>query len=188
VWWGEVVKKSYSPQPLIVASNCVEFGRYARKWASKRGRSRPETIYFLGFTLYCTRNQKGDFRVGLRTEKPDCDKRCRICRSKFGGGGTATGPSDGGALLAQNAEHPQPEGRDLVEDLSSDKERYPLLRPKLYLPSCGAASYRRAVSQLLTSAVREIRTLRSVGAGVGDRPGDPVRSAMVVPTATSSTG
>ena len=30
------------------------------------------------------------------------------------------------------------------------------------------------MSQLLTSAVREIRTLRSVGAGVGDRPGDPV--------------
>ncbi len=47
----------------------VEFGRFARKWASKRGRKRPETIYFLGFTLYCTRNRKGNFRVGLRTEK-----------------------------------------------------------------------------------------------------------------------
>ena len=47
----------------------VEFGRFAQKWASKRGRKRPETIYFLGFTLYCTRNQKGNFRVGLRTEK-----------------------------------------------------------------------------------------------------------------------
>ena len=32
-------------------------------------RKRPETIYFLGFTLYCTRNQKGNFKVGLRTEK-----------------------------------------------------------------------------------------------------------------------
>jgi len=47
----------------------VEFGRFAQKWASKRGRKRPETIYFLGFTLYCTRNRKGNFRVGLRTEK-----------------------------------------------------------------------------------------------------------------------
>lgn len=47
----------------------VEFGRFADKYASKRGRKRPETIYFLGFTLYCTRNQKGNFRVGLRTEK-----------------------------------------------------------------------------------------------------------------------
>jgi RNA-directed DNA polymerase len=45
----------------------VEFGRYAQRHARKRGR-RPETIYFLGFTLYCTRNQKGHFKVGLRTE------------------------------------------------------------------------------------------------------------------------
>ncbi len=29
----------------------VEFGRYAQKWASKRGRKRPETIYFLGFSV-----------------------------------------------------------------------------------------------------------------------------------------
>ena len=29
----------------------VEFGRYAQKHAGKRGRKRPETIYFLGFTL-----------------------------------------------------------------------------------------------------------------------------------------
>jgi hypothetical protein len=41
----------------------------ARRHASKRGRKRPETIYFLGFTLYCARNRKGNFRVGLRTEK-----------------------------------------------------------------------------------------------------------------------
>jgi RNA-directed DNA polymerase len=47
----------------------VEFGRYAQRHAGKRGRQRPETIYFLGFTLYCTRNQKGKFRVGLRTER-----------------------------------------------------------------------------------------------------------------------
>jgi RNA-directed DNA polymerase len=47
----------------------VEFGRFAQKHASKRGRRRPETIYLLGFTLYCTRNQKGNFRVGMRTEK-----------------------------------------------------------------------------------------------------------------------
>ena len=47
----------------------VEFGRFAQKHASKRGRKRPETIYFLGFTLYCTCNRKGNFRLGLRTEK-----------------------------------------------------------------------------------------------------------------------
>jgi len=47
----------------------VEFGRYAQRHAGKHGRKRPETIYFLGFTLYCTRNRKGNFRIGMRTEK-----------------------------------------------------------------------------------------------------------------------
>jgi RNA-directed DNA polymerase len=47
----------------------VEFGRFAQTHAGKRGRKRPETIYFLGFTLYCTRNRKGNFKVGFRTEK-----------------------------------------------------------------------------------------------------------------------
>lgn len=39
------------------------------KTRGKRGRNRPETIYFLGLTLYCTRNQRGNFKVGMRTEK-----------------------------------------------------------------------------------------------------------------------
>jgi RNA-directed DNA polymerase len=47
----------------------VEFGRFAQRHAGKHGRKRPETIYFLGFTLYCTRNLKGNFRIGLRTER-----------------------------------------------------------------------------------------------------------------------
>lgn len=47
----------------------VEFGRFAQRHASKKGRRRPETIAFLGFTLYCTQNQKGKFKVGLGTEK-----------------------------------------------------------------------------------------------------------------------
>ena len=47
----------------------VEFGRFAQRHAGKRDRTRPETIYFLGLTLYCTRNRKGNFKVGMRTEK-----------------------------------------------------------------------------------------------------------------------
>src|ERR1700749_159826 len=47
----------------------VEFGRFAQRHASKHGRKRPETIYFLGFTLYCARNRKGNFKIGMRTEK-----------------------------------------------------------------------------------------------------------------------
>jgi group II intron reverse transcriptase/maturase len=47
----------------------VEFGRFAQRHAGKHGRKRPETIYFLGLTLYCTCNRKGNFKVGMRTEK-----------------------------------------------------------------------------------------------------------------------
>jgi RNA-directed DNA polymerase len=47
----------------------VAFGRFAQGHACSSKRGRPETIYFLGFTLYCTQNQKGNFRVGVRTEK-----------------------------------------------------------------------------------------------------------------------
>lgn len=47
----------------------VEFGRFAERHANKRGRKRPETIYFLGFTFYCARNRSGNFKVGIRTEK-----------------------------------------------------------------------------------------------------------------------
>lgn len=57
----------------------VEFGRFAQRQAQKRGRKRPETIYFLGFTLYCTRNRQGNFRVGLRPEK----SRYRRSLSRF---------------------------------------------------------------------------------------------------------
>ena len=55
------------PEPT--KTKLVEFGRYAQRDVVRRGRKRPETIYFLGMTLYCTRNRKGNFRVGLRTEK-----------------------------------------------------------------------------------------------------------------------
>jgi group II intron reverse transcriptase/maturase len=47
----------------------VEFGRFAQREASRWERKRPETIYFLGFTLYCTRSRAGRFQVGVRTEK-----------------------------------------------------------------------------------------------------------------------
>ena len=47
----------------------VEFGRFAQRHAAKHGRKRPETIYLLGFTLYCTRNLKGNFKIGMRAEK-----------------------------------------------------------------------------------------------------------------------
>ena len=135
----------------------------ARRHASKRGRKRPETIYFLGFTLYCTRNRKGNFRVGLRTEKSrlrralmrlqDQMRRMRhlsirkqteclnqMLRGHYAYYGIA------GNIRALQRVHRAVE-RDWRKMLSSRswhgqvwwkqfqqiKERFPLVRPKLYL-------------------------------------------------------
>jgi RNA-directed DNA polymerase len=140
----------------------VEFGRFAQRHASKRGRKRPETIYFLGFTLYCTRNRKGNFRVGLRTEKSrlrrvlmrlqDQMRRMRhlspganrlpqsnaprllcVLRHRREYTGVAAGPSGRGTLLAQGAKQPE-QGQVWWKQFQQIKERFPLLRPKLYLP------------------------------------------------------
>jgi len=53
----------------------LEFGRFAWRHAPKRGRRRPGTVSFLGFTHYCTHNRQGNFMVGRRTEK----SRLRRC-------------------------------------------------------------------------------------------------------------
>jgi len=142
----------------------VEFGRFAQRHASKRGRNRPQTIYFLGFTLYCTRNRKGNFRVGLRTEKSrlrrslmrlqDQMRRMRhmsireqagalnqMLRGHYAYYGIA------GNIRALQRVHRAVErywritlssrswkGQVLWKQFQQIKERFPLVRPKLYLP------------------------------------------------------
>lgn len=56
----------------------VAFGRFAERHAKRQGK-RQETFTFLGFTLYCTRNRQGNFRVGWRTDKA----RLRRSLAKF---------------------------------------------------------------------------------------------------------
>ncbi|MBZ9632861.1 group II intron reverse transcriptase/maturase [Clostridium sp. FP1] len=46
----------------------VEFGRFSSKHAKEKGK-KMETLYFLGFTHFCTRNRSGNFMVGRKTEK-----------------------------------------------------------------------------------------------------------------------
>src|ERR1700674_812602 len=164
----------------------VEFGRFAAKYASKRGRQRPETIYFLGFTLYCTRNRKGNFRVGVRTEKSrlrralshaqDLMRRMRhlpireqvdhlnhVLRGHYAYYGIA------GNIRALQRVHRAVERywRKMLSSRSLKgevrwtafhrvKERFPLLRPKLYLPyrelqlsrRCDAPSDERSAGKL----------------------------------------
>lgn len=71
VRFHEVLKKRLMKFSLELEPNktgLVEFGRFASKHAKQKGK-KLETIYFLGFTHYCTRNRKGNFMVGRKTEK-----------------------------------------------------------------------------------------------------------------------
>ena len=47
----------------------IALGRFALRDAEQAGRRKPDTLYFLGFTHYCTRNQQGGFMIGRKTEK-----------------------------------------------------------------------------------------------------------------------
>jgi group II intron reverse transcriptase/maturase len=67
VWRKRLEKCGLALEPN--KTKLAAFGRFAQRDAGKCGRKRPETIDFLGFTLYCTQNLKGGFKVGMRTEK-----------------------------------------------------------------------------------------------------------------------
>jgi hypothetical protein len=47
----------------------IEFGRFARQNRKMKGKKKPETFNFLGFTFYCGKNSKGNFKVGIKTER-----------------------------------------------------------------------------------------------------------------------
>ncbi len=49
-------------------TRCIEFGRFAREDASKRG-EKPKEFTFLGFTHYCGKTKKGYFKVKRRTSR-----------------------------------------------------------------------------------------------------------------------
>jgi len=67
----EVLEKRLAKFSLTLEpkkTRLIEFGRFAVRNAKSRG-EKPDTLYFLGFTHYCTTSRKGRFRVGRRTEK-----------------------------------------------------------------------------------------------------------------------
>jgi RNA-directed DNA polymerase len=49
-------------------TRCLEFGRFARQNARKRGK-KPEEFTFLGFTHYCGSTRNGHFKVKRRTSR-----------------------------------------------------------------------------------------------------------------------
>jgi hypothetical protein len=67
----EVLGKRLAKFSLTLEPNktrLIEFGRFAERNAKVKGK-KPETLYFLGFTHYCTTSRKGKFKVGRKTEK-----------------------------------------------------------------------------------------------------------------------
>ncbi len=51
----------------------IEFGRFARENQTKRGKRKPETFDFLGFTHYCSQTQDGRFMVKVETSSKKLD-------------------------------------------------------------------------------------------------------------------
>ena len=52
----------------VEKTNCIEFGRFAREDAYKRG-EKPAEFTFLGFTHYCGKTREGYFKVKRRTSR-----------------------------------------------------------------------------------------------------------------------
>ena len=46
----------------------IEFGKYARENAERKGK-KPDSFDFLGFTHFCDKSRKGNFKVGRKTRR-----------------------------------------------------------------------------------------------------------------------
>ncbi len=57
-------------------SRNISFGRFERENARKQSR-RPNTFDFLGFTHYCDRSRKGNFKVGRKTSRKKYTAKCK---------------------------------------------------------------------------------------------------------------
>jgi group II intron reverse transcriptase/maturase len=60
-------------------TRCIEFGRFARERARKKG-CKPQEFTFLGFTHYCGKTRKGYFKLKRRTSR----KKFGLSLNKFG--------------------------------------------------------------------------------------------------------
>jgi hypothetical protein len=54
----------------------IEFGRYARANAERKGK-KPDTFDFLGFTHFCDKTRKGNFKVGRKTRRKKYNEKLK---------------------------------------------------------------------------------------------------------------
>jgi group II intron reverse transcriptase/maturase len=78
----EVLRKRIKRFGLELAENKTRTVKFGKKWDkhSPDEKQRPGTFNFLGFTHYCSRNHKGNFKTGRRTEKKRYNKAVKKCR------------------------------------------------------------------------------------------------------------
>jgi RNA-directed DNA polymerase len=55
----------------------IEFGRYAEENSINRGKRKPDTFDFLGFTHYCSKSRKGNFLLKVKTDKKRIKQKTR---------------------------------------------------------------------------------------------------------------
>ncbi|UCE53313.1 MAG: group II intron reverse transcriptase/maturase [Desulfobacterales bacterium] len=60
--------EGFSLELATEKTRCIEFGRFAREDARKRGQ-KPKEFTFLGFTHYCGKTKRGYFKVKRRTSR-----------------------------------------------------------------------------------------------------------------------
>jgi group II intron reverse transcriptase/maturase len=148
----------------------VAFGRFAARDA-KRPRRRRETFAFLGFTLYCTRNHRGNCKVGWRTAKSrlrrslaKCHQLLQIMRHEplkdqaeqihqvLRGHYAYDGRAGNVGSLLGVYRHVERYWREMLSSRRQQgkgrwavffaiKRKYPLQRPKLSLPSTRLKQY-----------------------------------------------
>jgi RNA-directed DNA polymerase len=66
----------------LTKTKLVEFGRFAYRHASKRGRKRPETIYFLGLLCTALAIRKGTFELRCVRRNHACGVRSCGCKTR----------------------------------------------------------------------------------------------------------
>jgi len=54
----------------------IEFGKYARKNAERKGK-KPDSFDFLGFTHFCDKSRKGNFKVGRKTKRKKFNQKIK---------------------------------------------------------------------------------------------------------------
>ena len=55
----------------------IEFGRYAKENSQRKGKRKPETFSFLGFTYYCSKSRKGNFLLKAKTSRKKQNKKLK---------------------------------------------------------------------------------------------------------------